>query len=85
MRYNVAHKILQRIELLKEDAQTATEKVLDEMTERLGFGAGAITIDHNGNVGHYFTTRKMAWAYRRETQLFSGIRIGDKKVERYVP
>lgn len=81
MRYNVAQKILQRIEYLNEDAQTATRNVLEKMTERLTHTAGAITIDANGNVGHYFTAKKMAWAYRKANQVYYGIRIGDNFVE----
>ncbi|KAJ6636748.1 putative isoaspartyl peptidase/L-asparaginase [Pseudolycoriella hygida] len=59
MRYNVAQKILQRIEYL----------------------AGAITIDASGNVGVYFTTKKMAWAFRKGNQLHYGIRSGDDFIE----
>ncbi|XP_037052342.1 probable isoaspartyl peptidase/L-asparaginase GA20639 [Bradysia coprophila] len=81
MRYNVAQKILQRIEYLNEDAQTATRIVLEKMTERLTHAAGAITIDINGNVGHYFTAKKMAWAYRKANHIYYGIRIGDNFVE----
>lgn len=81
MRYNVGQKILQRIEYLNEDAQTATRHVLEKMTERLTHAAGAITIDLNGNVGHYFTAKKMAWAYRKANQIYYGIRIGDNFVE----
>lgn len=81
MRYNVAQKILQRIEHLGEDAQTATRIVLEKMTERLTYTAGAITIDANGNVGYYFTTNKMAWAYRKGDQMHYGIRLGDNFVE----
>ncbi len=81
MRYNVAQKILQRIEFLGEDAQTATRNVLEKMTKRLTYGAGAITIDADGNVGHYFTAKKMAWAYRKGNELRYGIRHGDDFVE----
>lgn len=81
MRYNVAHKILQRIEYLNEDAQTATRNVLEKMTDRLTYTAGAITIDANGNVGHYFTSKKMAWAYRKSNEIHYGIRVGDNFVE----
>lgn len=81
MRYNVAQKILQRIEYLGEDAQTATRTVLEKMTERLTYGAGAITIDANGNVGYYVTSKKMSWAYRKGDQVHYGIRVGDDFVE----
>lgn len=81
MRYNVAQKIVQRIEYLGEDAQTATRIVLEKMTERLSFKAGAITIDASGNVGYFFTAKKMAWAYRKGDELHYGIKDGDDFVE----
>lgn len=81
MRYCVAQKILQRIEYLGEDAQTATRQVLEKMTERLTHTAGAITIDASGTVGHFFTAKKMAWAYRKGDQVHYGIRSGDNFVE----
>lgn len=77
MRYNVAQKIVQRIEWMGEDAETATRFVLEDMTSRLTQTAGAITIDRTGNVGYYWTSEKMAWAYRRGEEVHWGIRIGD--------
>lgn len=81
MRYNVAQRILQRMDLLKESAQTATEIVLQDMTARLNYTAGAITLDERGNVGISFTSRKMAWTYRKANKIFSGIRPGDNFIE----
>lgn len=81
MRFNVAQRILQRINFLNETAQQATERVLLEMTERLKYTAGAITIDNSGQLGIYFTSIKMAWAYRNGAELHSGIRLGDDFVE----
>lgn len=81
MRYNVAQKIVQRIEYLGEDAETATRIVLEEMTARLTQTAGAITIDAAGNVGYYWTSEKMAWAYRKGNEVHYGIRHGDDFVE----
>jgi len=81
MRYNVAQKIVQRIEYLGEDATTATRMVLEEMTARLTQTAGAITIDPLGNVGFYWTSEKMAWAYRKGDEVHYGIRQGDDFVE----
>lgn len=77
MKYNVAIKILQRIELLNEDANTATERVLRDMTARLTQTAGAITIDKTGAVGFYWTSEKMAWAYQRGNTVHYGIKHGD--------
>lgn len=81
MRFNVAQKILQRIEFLKEDSYTATRRVLEEMTQRLKFTAGAITIDANGQPGFYWTSQKMAWAYQRGSVVHSGIRLGDDFID----
>lgn len=81
MRFNVAHRILQRMDLLKESAQTATENVLREMTRRLKYTAGAITLSPKGEPGIYFTSQKMAWTYRKGNRIFSGIRLGDNFVE----
>ncbi len=81
MRYNVAQKIVQRIEYLGEDAETATRTVLEEMTARLSQTAGAITIDATGNVGFYWTSEKMAWAYRKGSEVHYGIKHGEDYVE----
>lgn len=81
MRFNVAQRILQRIDLLNESAQQATENVLRDMTQRLNYTAGAITIDKTGQLGIHFTSIKMAWAYRKGNELHSGIRLGDDFVE----
>lgn len=81
MRFNVAQKILSRIEFLQEDAHTATQRVLEEMTRRLTFTAGAITVDRNGEPGFYWTSKKMAWAYQRNGTIHSGIRLGENFVE----
>lgn len=68
---------MQRIELLKESAQMATQRTLEEMTQRLTYTAGAITIDAKGGIGIHHTSPKMAWAYRRGDRMHSGIRLGD--------
>ncbi|XP_031628614.1 probable isoaspartyl peptidase/L-asparaginase GA20639 [Contarinia nasturtii] len=81
MRYNVAQRILQRMLHLKESAQNATEITLLEMTERVSYSAGAITLDTKGDVGISFTSKKMAWAYRKGNKIHSGIRHGDNFIE----
>lgn len=77
MRFNVAQRILQRMHLLNETSQLATENVLKEMTKRLTFEAGAITLSPNGEPGIYHTSKKMAWTYRKGNKIYSGIRRGD--------
>lgn len=81
MQFNVAQRICQRLELLHENAQTATQHVLDEMKRRLTFTAGAITLDTSGRFGIYWNSEKMAWAYRKGTQIHSGIKVGQDFVE----
>ena len=81
MRYNVAIKILQRIEHLNETAAVATKKVLTDMETRLNQKAGAITIDANGSLGCFFTSEKMAWAYRKENTVHYGINKGEDLTE----
>lgn len=81
LRFNVATKILQRIEHLDESAQTATQRVLQDMTSRLTQTAGAITIDRNAQIGIYWTSEKMAWAYQRGNTIHYGIRHGDDFLE----
>lgn len=82
MRYNVAQKIVQRIEFLGENAATATQRVLEAMTARLEQTAGAITIDASGNVGFFWTSEKMAWAYRKGDEVHYGIKHGEDYVEK---
>lgn len=73
MRFVLAKDIINRIEFLKVDAQTATKDALEEMTRRTKGTAGAITIDHKGDVGIYWTSQKMAWAYQKGEKVYSGI------------
>lgn len=82
LRFNVAGKILQRVALLNETAQVATEHVLEEMTKRLANTAGAITIGRGGQIGIHWTSWKMAWAYQRGQEVHYGIRKGDDFVDR---
>lgn len=69
------------MDLLKESAQTATETVLNGMSERLPYKAGAITLGTKGDVGIFFNSLKMAWTYRKGNKIYSGIRPGDNFIE----
>lgn len=73
MKFVLAKDIISRIEFLKVDAQTATKDSLLEMTKRTQGTAGAITVDVKGNVGFYWTSQKMAWAYQKADKVYSGI------------
>ncbi|XP_055526704.1 probable isoaspartyl peptidase/L-asparaginase GA20639 isoform X2 [Wyeomyia smithii] len=73
MKYCLAHTILKRIDFLKENAQIATENACKTMTERLIGEGGAITIDYKGQVGISFTSKRMAWAYVKDSTIHYGI------------
>uniref|UniRef100_T1P7S5 Asparaginase n=2 Tax=Musca domestica TaxID=7370 RepID=T1P7S5_MUSDO len=81
MRYNVASRILSLIEHFGLTAQEATAAVLEQMTVRFNQTAGVISIDPNGNLGIYFTSRRMSWAYQRGDELHYGIDKGEDIVE----
>lgn len=73
MRFVLAKEIISRMEFLGHNAQRATQESLEEMTKRTKGTAGAITVDVNGNVGLYWTSEKMAWAYEKGDKVYSGI------------
>lgn len=73
MKHCLAHDIIKRIDLLNDSAQKATQDSCDAMTSKLEGTGGAITIDHNGDVGIAFTSEKMAWAYQKENIMHYGI------------
>lgn len=82
MRYNLAQKILERIRYKENtNAQEATEYAIREMTERLIGTGGAITIDHNENIGIYWNSKRMAWAYLKDNELHYGIDHGKNFME----
>lgn len=55
-------------------AQDATEEGLNYMRSKVGGSGGAVTVSKNGDVGIYFTSQRMAWAYRKGSQdIQSGI------------
>uniref|UniRef100_A0A8D8Y8X9 Probable isoaspartyl peptidase/L-asparaginase GA20639 n=3 Tax=Cacopsylla melanoneura TaxID=428564 RepID=A0A8D8Y8X9_9HEMI len=80
LRYCVAHRILNYIEQ-GLSATEASQKALDGMTERVGKTAGAITVTKAGDVGIYFNSKKMAWAYIRGNKLHYGINPGQELIE----
>ncbi|CAD7090856.1 unnamed protein product [Hermetia illucens] len=77
MRFNAAQRILQKISCHNMSAQEATEAALKEMTARLVGTGGAITIDKKGQIGIYFTSKRMAWAYIKGNELHYGINAGE--------
>ncbi|KAL5277574.1 hypothetical protein ACFFRR_002662 [Megaselia abdita] len=81
MRYTVAQKILALIEFKGFSAQQASEKVLNDMTARFNETGGVVSIDAKGGVGIHFTSKHMAWAYRRGSEMHYGITPGEDNVE----
>ena len=53
--------------------QLAVENALDYMEKRTGAFGGAIALDKDGNIGHFQTTKRMAWAYIQEGKESFGI------------
>nr|CAI5839902.1 unnamed protein product [Callosobruchus analis] len=68
----LAHGIIKEMEHGKS-AQDAAKHCLDKMTSRLKNTAGAIVLSKNGDVGVYFTSNRMGWAYQKGDKIFSGI------------
>lgn len=81
MRYNVASRILALTEYFGLSAQEATIKVLEEMTKRFNQTAGVISIDPKGNLGIYFTSKRMSWAYQRGGELHYGVDKDEDNME----
>ncbi|XP_064548081.1 probable isoaspartyl peptidase/L-asparaginase GA20639 [Drosophila montana] len=81
MRYNVASRILALVQHKNCTVQLAAEQVLQKMTSRFKETAGIIAIDHQGQLGIYFTTQHMPWAYQKGKELHSGFQAGDNQIE----
>uniref|UniRef100_A0A1A9WCK5 Isoaspartyl peptidase/L-asparaginase n=1 Tax=Glossina brevipalpis TaxID=37001 RepID=A0A1A9WCK5_9MUSC len=81
MRFNVASRILALVKYGGLQAQEATSIVLNEMTERFNHTAGVISIDYQGNLGIYFTSQHMPWAYHTSSELHYGITKDDEAIE----
>lgn len=81
IRYSVAQKILALIEFKGFSAQKAAEKVLTDMTSRFNETGGVVSLDAKGNVGIYFTSKHMAWAYRKGSKIHYGLTHGEENVE----
>ncbi|KAI8436070.1 hypothetical protein MSG28_004182 [Choristoneura fumiferana] len=55
------------------------------MTERLNNTAGAITLSKDGDVGVHFSSKRMSWAYIRDTEIYYGIEPDEVLKEKYAP
>ncbi|KAJ8935177.1 hypothetical protein NQ318_010372 [Aromia moschata] len=81
-KYCLAHAIIKEVERGK-GVQNATKDTLEKMTQKLRNTAGAITISKEGEVGIFFTSKRMAWAYQRENELHYGIEHNQDIVEKF--
>lgn len=81
MRSTLAFDIAKRLEYLKLDVQTATKDACEEMTRKFEGEGGAISIASTGDVGVYFTSQRMSWAYRKADKLVFGIERGESTTE----
>ncbi|XP_072931895.1 probable isoaspartyl peptidase/L-asparaginase CG7860 [Epargyreus clarus] len=72
MKYCLAHSIIKLMED-GQDAETATRNAVTGMTSRLNNTAGVITLSKDGDVGIHFSSKRMAWAYIKNNQVFYGI------------
>lgn len=55
------------------------------MTRRLNNTAGAITLSKDGEVGVYFSSNRMAWAYIKNGKTYYGIERDEILEELYTP
>ena len=64
----------------KSPSSAAAEALL-YMSQRVQGNGGAIVVNARGELGHHFTTERMAWASLRDGTLKYGINPGDNHVE----
>lgn len=57
--------------------QTAAERALEYMEQRVGGAGGVIAINNKGEIGKHFTTERMPWATISEKTLEYGIEPKD--------
>ncbi|XP_073945454.1 probable isoaspartyl peptidase/L-asparaginase GA20639 isoform X2 [Choristoneura fumiferana] len=84
LKYCLAHSI---INAMRDGthADIATKKSVIGMTERLNNTAGAITLSKDGDVGVHFSSKRMSWAYIRDTEIYYGIEPDEVLKEKYAP
>ncbi|CAK1596308.1 unnamed protein product [Parnassius mnemosyne] len=83
LKYCLAHSIIKLMEN-GTDATTATKNAVTGMTSRLKNTAGAITLSKNGDIGIYFSSNRMAWAYIKDDKLYYGIEQNEVHEDGYV-
>lgn len=82
VRYGSAGRITALIRHKNLPIQQAIEQVINEMTERFKSRTGIIAIDYRGEIGIYFNTKQLSWAYRRDGEVHYGINPGEHFIER---
>ena len=60
----------------------AIESILNEMALRVQGHGGAIAINRYGEIGHAFTTQRMAWASIKDNTLQFGLNIDENHEEK---
>jgi len=80
MKAGIARRIAWRVED-GFSAQEAAEEALDYMKARVGGDGGAVVLDLRGNIGIYWNSEQMAWAYGKDGLLHTGINVGEDFVE----
>ncbi|XP_069358534.1 probable isoaspartyl peptidase/L-asparaginase CG7860 isoform X3 [Maniola hyperantus] len=83
LKYCLAHSIIKLMEN-GTDAATATREAVTGMTDRLKNTAGAITLSKNGDVGIFFSSKRMSWAYIKSNKIYYGIEHNQILEEDYI-
>ncbi|ALC39586.1 CG7860 [Drosophila busckii] len=81
MRFNVVSRMLALVQHGNCSMQQAAQQVLQQMSARFEQTAGIIGIDHFGQLGIYFTSKRMSWAYQRGEELHFGVDKDEDEVE----
>lgn len=84
MKFNLAQRILSEMRYKGSSAQEATKLQTEAMTQRLEGTGGAITLGKNREIGIYFTSKRMSWAYISEpNELHYGINADERFSEKF--
>ncbi|XP_045771977.1 probable isoaspartyl peptidase/L-asparaginase CG7860 isoform X2 [Maniola jurtina] len=83
LKYCLAHSIIKLMEN-GTDAATATREAVTGMTDRLKNTAGAITLSKSGDVGIFFSSKRMSWAYIKSNKIYYGIEHNQILEEDYI-
>jgi beta-aspartyl-peptidase (threonine type) len=62
-------------------AQEAAEKGLMKMDQRVNGHGGVIVVGKNGDIGTFFTTPRMTWAWVKDNKLHYGIEDNEDNCE----